>query len=285
VIGRLNKVPRPNIDLATVAGFGEEWSRYDQSGVKESELREAFARYFAVFPWERLPPAAVGFDLGCGSGRWARFVAPRVAKLHCIDPSQKALEVARRNLGHLPNCELHLASVDEIPLSDGTMDFGYALGVLHHVPDTAAGIRSCVTKLKAGAPLLLYLYYAFDNRPIWFRYLWRASDVLRRGISRLPSKSRVALTQVIAAAVYWPLARLSAVAERLGGDVGNFPLSFYRRHSFYTMRTDALDRFGTRLEQRFTAAEIRRMMERAGLVDVRFHDGEPHWCAVGFKRA
>jgi SAM-dependent methyltransferase len=226
----------------------------------------------------------VGFDLGCGSGRWGKFVAPRVAKLHCIDPSPKALEVARRNLRHLPNCDFHLAAVDEIPLSDASMDFGYALGVLHHVPDTEAGIRSCVAKLKPGAPLLLYLYYAFDNRPLWFRYIWRVSDVLRRGISRLPSKPRVGLTEMIAAVVYWPLARFSAVAERLGFDVDAFPLSFYRRHTFYTMRTDALDRFGTRLEQRFTATQIRRMMERAGLVDIRLHDGEPYWCAVGFKR-
>lgn len=29
----------------------------------------------------------IGFDLGCGSGRWAFFVAPKVAKLHCIDRS------------------------------------------------------------------------------------------------------------------------------------------------------------------------------------------------------
>lgn len=40
----------------------------------------------------------------------------------------------------------------------------YFLGVLHHVPDTQAAIRSCVGLLKPGAPLLLYFYYAFDNR-------------------------------------------------------------------------------------------------------------------------
>jgi methylase of polypeptide subunit release factors len=33
--------------------------------------------------------------MGCGSGRWARFVAPHVGRLHCIDPSS-ALAVARQ---------------------------------------------------------------------------------------------------------------------------------------------------------------------------------------------
>jgi ubiquinone/menaquinone biosynthesis C-methylase UbiE len=266
-----------------VEGFGEEWSRYDQRGADDAELQEAWSRYFAIFPWHMLPPDAVGFDLGCGSGRWARLVAPRIGTLHCIDASHKALEVARRNLRSLSNCEFHEASVDQIPLADGSMDFGYSLGVLHHVPDTEAGIRACVEKLKPGAPLLLYLYYAFDNRPAWFRAMWRASDLVRERISRLPTRAKILTTQLIAATVYYPLARTSAVAERMGLDVSAFPLSFYRRHSFYTMRTDALDRFGTRLEQRFTAAQIRSMMERAGLVDVRFHEEEPFWCAVGFR--
>ncbi len=49
------------------------------------------------------------------------------------------------------------------------------------------------------------------------------------------------------------------------------------------MRTDARDRFGTPLEQRFTAEEIKSMMEDAGFVDIRFSDAPPFWCAVGFK--
>ena len=59
------------------------------------------------------------------------------------------------------------------------------------------------------------------------------------------------------------------------------PLSAYRRASFYTMRTDALDRFGTRLEQRFTRAEIERMMGEAGLTDIHFSDAVPFWTACG----
>jgi hypothetical protein len=49
------------------------------------------------------------------------------------------------------------------------------------------------------------------------------------------------------------------------------------------MRTDALDRFGTRLEQRFTRAEIEVMMRRAGLTDIRFSETEPYWVACGRK--
>lgn len=272
-----------NVDQATVEGFGAEWSQYDQSRLDEAELREQFARYFRVFPWHELPPHAVGFDLGCGSGRWARLTAERVGKLYCIDASSAALAVAQRNLAGLDNCEFIEASVDQIPLPDGTMDFGYSLGVLHHVPDTLAGIQACVRKLKPGAPLLLYLYYAFDQRPFWFRLLWRMTDVARRIISSLPFRLRLMLSQVIALLVYLPLARTARLLAGAGLNVDAFPLSQYRDQSFYTMRTDALDRFGTRLEQRFTAAQIRAMMEAAGLERVQFSDAAPYWCAVGYR--
>jgi ubiquinone/menaquinone biosynthesis C-methylase UbiE len=270
-----------NAHDSTVRGFGQEWARFDQSPLAPSELQAIFDRYFQIFPWSRLPANAVGFDLGCGSGRWAKLVAKRVKLLHCIDASAEALGVARKNAREAPNCIFHHASVDAMPLADDSMDFGYSLGVLHHVPDTEAGIRACVRKLKKGAPFLVYLYYAFDNRPAWFTRLWQATDVCRRVISRLPFPARLAASQLIAAGAYFPLARAAAMLERLGIDVEGLPLSYYRNRSLYVMRTDALDRFGTRLEQRFTAGQIRRMMTAAGLKNVRFGEAAPFWCAVG----
>jgi SAM-dependent methyltransferase len=272
-----------NLDEDTVAGFGDEWTRFDQTALDPRELRDLYDQYFRIFPWSSLGPDAEGFDVGCGTGRWAAFVAQRVGRLHCIDASAEALAVARRNLASKPNIVLHHASVDSMPLADGSMDFGYSLGVLHHVPDTAASLHACARKLKRGAPLLVYLYYAFDDRPAWFRRIWSVTDHGRRIISRLPPAARYGASQAIAIAVYLPLARGAAVLDRLGFDVSHVPLSWYRDRSFYVMRNDALDRFGTRLERRFTAAEIRTLMTAAGLEDVRFSDQPPFWCAVGTR--
>lgn len=272
-----------NIDPEVVSDFGAEWARFDQAGMGEAETQALFDRYFAVFPWEKLPKDAVGFDLGCGSGRWARLASRRVGTLHCIDPAEAALAVAKEKLKDQPNAVFHHAGVSAIPLADGSMDFGYSLGVLHHVPDTAAGIKSCVAKLKPGAPMLLYLYYALDGKPWWFRAIWGASDLVRKVVSASPRPIKFAACQVIAALVYWPLARLAGLLEKAGAKVDNLPLSDYRHMSFYSMRTDALDRFGTRLEQRFTRVQIDAMMRAAGLSDIRFLEGPPFWCAVGFK--
>ena len=274
-----------NVDHRTVSGFGFEWKTFDQSKVSVEESEKLFAGYFGIFPWNRLSLQAAGIDVGCGSGRWARQVAPRVGLLHCIDASAEALSVARHNLSEFKNCDFHCASVNNMPIDDSSLDFGYSLGVLHHVPDTTAAIRSCVQKLKKGAPFLIYLYYALENRPTWFRLIWESTDLLRRFISRCPHSVRLAITQIIAATLYYPLARISLVAEMAGLKVEGIPLSFYRTKSFYTMRTDALDRFGTSLEQRFTANQVRAMMVRAGLGDIKFSDRDPFWCAVGYRQS
>jgi SAM-dependent methyltransferase len=276
---------RSNVDAEVVADFGREWQAFDQQKLVGDQLLSAFDDYFHIFPFDRLAPGAIGFDMGCGSGRWAKLMAPRVGRLRCIDPSALALEQARRNLIAQPNCEFECAAVSDTDLPPGSQDFGYCLGVLHHIPDTKAGLASCVSKLKPGAPFLVYLYYRFDNRPSWFKTLWIASDWLRRGICRLPFPIKLLVSQLIAAVVYWPLARLARLCERFGADVSNFPLAYYRTRPFYSLRTDALDRFGTKLERRFTRAEIQAMMEECGLESVGFSERTPHWVAVGFKAA
>lgn len=273
-----------NIDIETVKGFGDEWNRLDQSVLSRCELQDLFNRFFRAFPLDSLPRDAIGFDLGCGSGRWVKCIAPKVGCVHCIDASETALAIAQKNLREFTNCKFHLASVENIPLHENSMDFGYSIGVLHHVPDTAAGIKSCVSKLKPGAPFYLYIYYAFDNRPVWYRMLWHVSDFLRKLISRFPYPLRYWYSQVIAALVYFPLARLSRLMEIAGFNIEGLPLAWYRCRSFYTMRTDALDRFGTRIEKRFTAAQIQEMMEESGLERIVFNDTAPYWCAVGYKK-
>jgi SAM-dependent methyltransferase len=272
-----------NADARVVRDFGREWETFDQGAVPSGELARLFGEYFSVFPWDQLPEHARGFDLGCGSGRWAKLVAPHVGEIHCVDASEAALEVAKSTLRDMGNAHFHLASVDALPFADASMDFGYSLGVLHHLPDTVAGVRSCAAKLKPGAPLLLYLYYRFDNRALWYRALWKASDAVRGLVSRLPHPLKLAMSQIIALLVYWPLARGALLLERFGFRVDSWPLAAYRHNSFYTMRTDSLDRFGTRLERRFTRAEIEAMMRSAGLRDIRFREESPYWCAVGLR--
>ena len=272
-----------NIDNKVVSDFGKEWKAFNHKEIDSLNLQSSFDSYFSIFPFDNLPPDASGFDMGCGSGRWAKFVSPQVGTLHCIDPSQVALNQAKNNLSNSDNCTFECASTSNNSLEEGSQDFGYSLGVLHHIPDTFEALASCATKLKSGAPFLLYLYYRFDNKPLWYAYLWKFSDFFRVLISKLPFKIKFLISQILALSVYWPLARLSKLLEKFKINTQNIPLSDYRNKPFYMLRTDALDRFGTRLEQRFTKDEIEQMLLDTGFTDIKFSNTPPFWTVVARK--
>jgi hypothetical protein len=78
----------------------------------------------------------------------------------------------------------------------------------------------------------------------------------------------------ILTARFFNLLGLKKLAKRI-------PLSDYANKSFFIIRNDTLDRFGTRLEQRFSKQEITSMMTKAGLTNITFGADSPFWHAVG----
>ena len=88
----------------------------------------------------------------------------------------------------------------------------------------------------------------------------------------------------MAAAAYWPLSRFGGLLQKLGIRTDNFPLAYYIGRDWVDLRADALDRFGTALEHRFTKPEVEALMRDAGLSDLEFADGPPYWTALGYKR-
>ena len=273
----------PNKDERVIEEFGEEWTKFDYSNIEVQALQKNFHQYFSIFPWDILPHQPIGFDMGCGTGRWAQFVAPKVKTLNCIEPSD-AIFIAKKNLDRNPNVVFHKETTEECSLAPKSQDFGYCLGVLHHVPDTQTALNDCIKLLKSGAPFLLYLYYDFENRPLWFKRLWIISDYIRRLISISPKPVKYFVVTLIALFVYFPLSRCANLLERIGVDVDGVPLSDYRNKSLYQMKNDSLDRFGTRLEQRFSKAQITEMLEIAGCKGIKFSPKMPFWCCLSYKK-
>jgi len=269
-------------DLDVINDFGNEWNYYDQLNLNDKEGEKIFLNYFGIFPWKLIGKESVGFDMGSGSGRWAKFVAPKVKHLHCIEPSE-AIKISMQNLSNNENCSFHNKSIKNINLKDGSMDFGYSLGVIHHISDYQDAIERCVCLLKPNSPILFYFYYSFDNKPFWYRSLWTLTDPIRLIISKLSFRTKVFITTIIASFIYFPLAKFSKFLSFFNLDTKNIPLSYYKDMSFYTMRTDALDRFGTKLEQRFSKSEIENILKSKGLKKITFSNKAPFWCVVGYK--
>ena len=261
--------------------FGKEWGFFKQTNRKE--LKNIYYQYFHIFPWNLINKQSIGFDMGCGSGRWAQFMAPNVGILNCIEPSKEAIKVAKENLKNHKNCIFQCSTISKCQLEVESQDFGYCLGVLHHVDNTLDDLKKCTSLLKKGSPFLLYLYYKFDNKPIWFKSIALIVDKFRIIISKLPFVLKLPICVLISIFIYFPLSKISWLLEKLNIDSKDIPLRAYRDKSLYCMMTDSLDRFGTKLEKRYNKLEIIEMMEKAGLVDISFSNKEPFWLAVGYK--
>lgn len=269
-------------DERTIGAFGEEWEKF--STFDPAEIERVGGEYFDIVPQALLGPHVVAMDLGCGSGRWTRYLAGRVGHVEALDPSEAVFHAAHTH-GDLANVRWNQAGVGEIPFADGTFDLIICLGVLHHVPDTAGAVARLAPKLRPGGHLLLYLYYALDGRGPLFRALFHVSDLFRRVVSSLPGGLKRVVCDVIAFTVYLPARTLVRLVRALGPKGWRrLPLSYYHDKSLTVLRNDALDRFGTPLEQRFTRAEVERMMRDAGLEDIVFSPAAPYWHALGRRK-
>ncbi|HSY62508.1 MAG TPA: class I SAM-dependent methyltransferase [Cytophaga sp.] len=275
---------KDNIDMETVESFGEEWSAFHT--FNEIEIYNAGDNYFDIVPDTVLNKSANVLDVGCGTGRWSYYIADKVDFVECVDPS-KAVLAAANLLKNKSNIRITQASVDNIPFADNSFDFVFSLGVLHHVPDTKEAVKKCVQKVKRNGHILLYLYYNLENRGIVFKTLFYLSNSIRWVVSKLPSKLKIGVCNLLAVFFYLPFVLFAKLLLTIGVSeamVSKIPLSWYVDKSFHIIRNDSLDRFGTPLEQRFSKQEISDMLEYAGCDNIVFADNAPFWRVIAQKK-
>jgi SAM-dependent methyltransferase/uncharacterized protein YbaR (Trm112 family) len=264
----VNGIPRftaPSGDVVarrTAESFGYEWTTF---GDWQPSGETNFAQYFGDLEPRALAGLTV-LDAGCGMGRHARLMSDRAGVVVAMDFSQ-AIDQAATNLEGRPNVACVQGDVLSPPFADGTFDFIYSLGVLHHLTDTQRAVQRLAAKLKPGGRLRLYLYW---KRPGLSGLLLKMVEVVRRVTTRLPFGLLRALCALLAAALFLavvlPYRLLSAIGVRRHA---HWPLFVYTRYPFTILYNDQFDRFSAPLEKRYTAGEVEALLRGAGLNDVR----------------
>jgi SAM-dependent methyltransferase len=107
----------------------------------------------------RLRPGETVVDLGCGAGIDVLLAALKVGptgRAVGIDMTPAMIERARRNAAQpvkgrlLTNVEFHLATIDKLPLPDGSADCLISNCVINLAPDKPAVFREVYRVLKPG---------------------------------------------------------------------------------------------------------------------------------------
>ncbi len=269
-----------NIDEEVVKSFGNEWLKFHD--FSDDTITEIAKEYFDIVDDSIVNKNTYALDIGCGTGRWTRYLTEKAGFIEAIDPSQ-AIFAADNLLDKIPNVRLTKASTDNIPFNDETFDFAMSVGVLHHIPDTQKAMQDCVKKVKKGGYFYCYLYHNLESRGLLFKTIFNLSELIRKVVCKLPTKLKGIVCDFLAIVIYMPLILLSRFFWAIGFKklAMKIPLSGYRERSFFVIRNDSLDKFGTKLEQRFSKEQVISLMVNSGLKDIVVSPNSPFYHAIG----
>ncbi len=220
-------------------------------------------------------------DVGCGFGRHMLVASEHGAEVVGIDLSG-GVEIAYRNTAGRPNCHVVQANIYDRPLRNECFDVVWSFGVLHHMPDPAAGFRTLVDFARPDAGLIAIWVYGYRGMSFTYRLShMRGLHSLTRtmsGAARLRASRAVA---AVLSGLYWePLRMLRGLG--LGTMVNRLPLKDYVDHGFRARVAGVHDRLSTPITHFHDRDELLEWLARARLIDVRVEDTDRRgWRAAG----
>jgi len=145
--------------------FGVVWHTF-RSAVLDSKLGVTHSRerFFRETDWsaDELRDEWI-LEVGCGAGRFTEILLDCGAHVVAVD-SSSAIDVCRRNLGHIPRLHLVQADVYALPFRPGGFDAVCSFGMLHRTPDARRACLALPAQLKGGGKLVVDI-----APPRWFR--------------------------------------------------------------------------------------------------------------------
>ena len=124
-----------------------------------------------IFPYERYRGRRV-LEVGCGQGGMAALWAERGAQLTAVDLNPDAIAATRERFAQRQlQGEIRQVDARQLPFADGTFDFAYSWGVLHHSPDLPRSVGELMRVLRPGGEFGVMLYHR-RSLLYWYQILF-----------------------------------------------------------------------------------------------------------------
>lgn len=266
----------------TQESFGNEWEKFNTILPSYEEI---FNEYFRAAGVDALKGKFI-LDAGCGMGRWAYFAAKYSKEVFAVDFS-KAVDEAVRNLKEFKNAHVIQADIYNLPFRNEEFDIAYSLGVLHHLPSPFDGFKNIVNRAKKnGGGVLVYLYYALDNKSFIWRLILSLVTMGRRITTKLPKVIHYPLCFGLSVIFKALFVIPSDIFSRLGMEkvADSIPLNYYKDKTFKILYNDTIDRFSAPVENRYSRSQIREWYRNVGIDECIIPDERPYWCAYGIRK-
>jgi SAM-dependent methyltransferase len=250
------------VDAENYAGsFGFQWKFYTRTQMDDatSHRSEVSFRERTGFSPEDLAGKLV-LDVGCGVGRFAEVATRWGARVVGIDLSL-ASEVAAENLADR-DAAIFQADVFQLPFAEGSFDFIYSIGVLHHTPSCEQAVKVLPKLLKPGGRIAVWLYSSYNP---WYRM----SDVYRKVTRRMQPKllHKLCYGVIPLYGVHQVLRKIPLVGRTMSSGLAwMIPMSFNKDAQWRVL--DTFDWYSPWYQSKHSYEEVFRWFESCGLEDL-----------------
>ena len=257
----------------TIKDFGEQWLRYrDNEGFYGS--LELFSDMISPFlKLGEIKNCRVA-EIGSGTGRIVNMLLAAGAKhVIAVEPSD-AYEVLCRNILAPERVTSIKIPGDQLP-AYGDLDYIFAIGVLHHIPDPAPVVEAAFEALRPGGQFLVWLYGKEGNG----LYLALIAP-LRVLTKRLPHYVLATLVEII----YWPLLFYVKFCRRLPLPLRGYMLFVLEKMSPEKRRLIIYDQLNPSYAKYYTQVEAKKLLSDWKFENIRIHHRHGYsWTIIGTK--
>ncbi len=190
-----------------------------------------------------------------------------------VEPSD-AFEVSCRNIPEPEKVTCLKIMGDQLP-AYGNLDYIFAIGVLHHIPDPKPVVEAAFKALRPGGHFFVWLY-GKEGNTLYLALL----KPLRILTKHLPHFVLAALVEII----YWPLAFYIKFCHVLPLPLRDYMLSILQKMSPEKRRLIIYDQLNPSYAKYYTRFEAEKLLSDGKFVNIRVHHRHGYsWTVIGTK--